>query len=205
MRGFAVLNHFLVNDLSSLYMDICKDRLYCDDVNNPSRRASQSAMAMIAKSMLGLVAPVLTYTADEILDFATPLLKGDAKNIFDFEFVDIQEVNSSLDVTKLMAIREKFSEEIDKLKKDKVLKSTLEVELCGDYDFDIKNQKDLEDWFMVSNVKKSSDSEVLANFEVDGVKFEITRASEHKCPRCWRFKSDSEESLCTRCAEVVNV
>lgn len=205
LRGFAVLNHFLVNDLSSLYMDICKDRLYCDDINDPSRRASQSAMAMIAKSMLGLVAPVLTYTADEILDFASPLLKGNAKNIFDFDFVFLPEVKSSLDVTKLVAIREKFSEEIDRLKKDKVLKSTLEVELCGEYDFGIKNQKDLEDWFMVSYVKKSSDSEVLASFEVDGVKFEIAKASEHKCPRCWRFKSESEESLCDRCAEVVNV
>ncbi len=205
LRGFAVLNHFLVNDLSSLYMDICKDRLYCDDVNNPSRRASQSAMAMIAKSMLGLIAPVLTYTTDEILDFATPLLKGDAKNIFDFKFVDIKEVHSDLDVAKLIAIREKFSEEIDRLKKDKVLKSTLEVELCGEYDFGIKNQKDLEDWFMVSYVKKSSNSEVLASFEVNGTRFDITKASEHKCPRCWQFKSKNEDTLCARCSEVVNV
>ncbi|MBN2768148.1 MAG: isoleucine--tRNA ligase, partial [Campylobacterales bacterium] len=205
LRGFAVLNHFLVNDLSSLYMDICKDRLYCDDVNNPSRRASQSAMAMIAKSMLGLIAPVLTYTADEILDFATPLLKGDAKNIFDFKFVDIKEVHSSLDVIKLIAIREKFSEEIDRLKKDKVLKSTLEVELCGEYDFAIKNQKDLEDWFMVSYVKKSSNSEVLASFEVDDMRFDIAKASEYKCPRCWQFKSKDEDTLCARCSEVVDV
>ncbi|MBD3798184.1 MAG: class I tRNA ligase family protein, partial [Campylobacterales bacterium] len=142
LRGFAVLNHFLVNDLSSLYMDICKDRLYCDDVNDPSRRASQSAMALIAKSMLGLIAPVLTYTADEILDYATPILKGNAKNIFDFEFVSLPDVKSTFDASKLMAVREKFYEEIDKLKKDKVLKSTLEVELCGEYDWGIKNQKD---------------------------------------------------------------
>jgi len=108
LRGFAVLNHFLVNDLSSIYMDICKDRLYCDDKNNRQRRASQSAMALIARSMLGLIAPVLTYTADEILDYASPLLKGNAKNIFDFEFVSLPEADSKLDVAKLMAIRERF-------------------------------------------------------------------------------------------------
>jgi len=205
LRGFAVLNHFLVNDLSSIYMDICKDRLYCDDKNNRQRRASQSAMALIARSMLGLIAPVLTYTADEILDYASPLLKGNAKNIFDFEFVSLPEADSKLDVAKLMAIRERFYEEIDKLKKDKVLKATLEVELCGEYDWDIKNTKDLEDWFMVSYVRNEAQSEVLASFEMDGVRFDIAKADDHKCPRCWRFKAASEESICDRCAEVVNV
>ncbi len=205
LRGFAILNHFLVNDLSSIYMDICKDRLYCDDKNNSQRRASQSAMALIARSMLGLIAPVLTYTADEILDYASPLLKGDAKNIFDFEFVSLPDADSKLDVAKVMAIRERFYEEIDKLKKEKVLKATLEVELCSEYDWDIKNTKDLEDWFMVSYVRNKAQSEVLASFEIDGVRFDIAKADDHKCPRCWRFKAASEDSICDRCAEVVNV
>jgi isoleucyl-tRNA synthetase len=204
LRGFAVLNHFLVNDLSSIYMDICKDRLYCDDKNDAQRRASQSAMALIARSMLGLIAPVLTYTADEILDYATSILKGSAKNIFDFEFVSLPEVDSKLDVTKLMAIREKLYEEMDKLKKDKIVKSTLEVELCGEYNWDIKNTKDLEDWFMVSYVRAKAQSEVYTSFEVDGVRFDIAKADDHKCPRCWRFKAESEESICERCAEVVS-
>ena len=53
LRGFAVLNRFLTNELSAVYMDICKDRLYCNAKDDKLRRSAQSAMAMIAKSMLG--------------------------------------------------------------------------------------------------------------------------------------------------------
>ncbi|MEY3090744.1 MAG: isoleucine-tRNA ligase, partial [Pseudomonadota bacterium] len=77
LRGFAVLNHFITNELSGIYLDITKDRLYCEAQNGSVRRATQSAMAHIAKSMLGLVAPVLTYTVDEILEYAPSLFKGE--------------------------------------------------------------------------------------------------------------------------------
>jgi isoleucyl-tRNA synthetase len=206
LRGFAVLNHFLTNELSAIYMDICKDRLYCDAKDGEARRTAQSAMALIAKSMLALVAPVLTYTADEILDFASDLFKGNARNIFEFEYTQLPEIGSDLDVTMLTDVRDAFSEEIDKLKKEKIIKSTLEVELiCEDAEFGLSDEKDLEDWFMVSNVKKYATSKILASFEVDGKKFDITAASQHKCPRCWRYKSDIENILCSRCDEVLNV
>ena len=206
LRGFAVLNHFLTNELSAIYMDICKDRLYCDAKDCNARRSAQSAMALIAKSMLALVAPVLTYTADEILDYASALFKGNAKNIFDFEYTLLPEVNSNLDVAMLLNVRNAFSEEIDKLKKEKIIKATLEVELvCNDIDLGIGSEKDLEDWFMVSEIKKFSQSKVLASFEVDGKKIDIAIASKHKCPRCWRYKSEQEDTLCSRCEEVLNV
>jgi len=206
LRGFAVLNHFLTNELSAIYMDICKDRLYCDAKNGDARRTAQSAMALIAKSMLALVAPVLTYTADEILDFAPSLFKGSAKNIFEFEYTQLPEISSDFDVTMLNDVRDAFSEEIDKLKKEKIIKSTLEVELvCEDADFGLSDEKDLEDWFMVSNIKKYAASKILVSFEVNGKKFDIAAASQHKCPRCWRYKSLVENELCSRCDEVLNV
>ncbi len=83
LRGFATLNHFITNELSGIYMDITKDRLYCEDKNDPARRATQSAMAHISKAMLGLVAPVLTYTVDEILEYAPALFKGEMQSVFD--------------------------------------------------------------------------------------------------------------------------
>jgi len=203
LRGFAILNHFLTNELSAIYMDICKDRLYCDTKDSLSRRTAQSAMALIAKSMLGLVAPVLTYTADEILDFATPLIKGDAKNIFDFSYIPLPDLQSSPDMTKLLSVRDAFYIEIDKLKKEKIIKSGLEVELISNTSWSIESQKDLEDWFVVSGVKKESKGDILASFEIEGEKFDIFRASEHKCPRCWRYQATNEDTLCARCSEVL--
>jgi isoleucyl-tRNA synthetase len=204
LRGFATLNHFITNELSGIYMDITKDRLYCDAKDAQSRRATQSAMTVIAKAMLGLVAPVITYTADEILDYAPAIFKGEMESVFDLVYEPVPEVAESFDDTLLLEAREKFSEAIDSLKKEKVIKATLELEIAGDRAlFPISDPKDLEDWFVVSAVKEESEGETLASFEVEGKTFTVHKATRAKCPRCWRYTAPSEETLCERCQEVV--
>jgi len=204
LRGFATLNHFITNELSGIYMDITKDRLYCEDKSDPVRRATQSAMAHISKAMLGLVAPVLTYTVDEILEYASPLFKDGMDNVFDLTYVPVPEIEASFEDTVLLEARVKFSEAVDKLKKEKLMKSTLEVEIAGDISlFTINDSKDLEDWFVVSDMKSSSEGEQVASFEVEGKTFTVHKATRAKCPRCWRFTSTSEECACERCEKVV--
>ncbi len=204
LRGFATLNHFLTNELSGIYMDICKDRLYCEDKNDHTRRSAQSAMAVIAKSMLALVAPVLTYTADEILDYAPAIFKADMESVFDLVYEPVVEVDGSFDDEFMLRAREAFAEEIDKLKKDKTIKATMELEIAGDVDsFTISDKKDLEDWFVISAVQASSDGEKLASFSVDDKNFTIHKATAHKCPRCWRYAAKEEDALCDRCSEVL--
>ena len=204
LRGFALLNHFLTNELSGIYMDVCKDRLYTERADNPTRRSAQSAMALIARSMLALIAPVLTYTADEILEYAPAVFKGDMESVFDLEYAEIPEVAESFDDTLMLAAREALSEEVDRLKKEKTIKSTLELEIAGDVDaFTITDAKDLEDWFVVSAVVNASAGEELGRFEADGHTYTLHRATHAKCPRCWRYTALDEEHVCARCAEVL--
>ncbi|MBN2869788.1 MAG: isoleucine--tRNA ligase, partial [Campylobacterales bacterium] len=92
VHGMSGLNYFIVNELSGIYIDITKDRMYCDDANSASRRSSQSAMAIIARSMLGLIAPILTYTADEIFEHAPAVIKGSAADVFDLVYAPIEPV-----------------------------------------------------------------------------------------------------------------
>ena len=205
LRGFATLNHFITNELSGIYMDITKDRLYCEAKDSQTRRATQSAMAHISKSMLALIAPTLTYTADEILDFAPALFKEGLEDVFDLVYTPVPEVEASFDDSMLIEAREKFFEAIDSLKKEKVIKATLELEIAGDVSaLPIRDTKDLEDWFVVSAIKESSDGEQVASFEVDGKNFSVHKATAHKCPRCWRFASSTEDEVCPRCQEVVS-
>ena len=206
LRGFSILNNFVTNELSGIYMDITKDRLYCDGVDSATRQSTQSAMVLIAKAMMGLVAPVLTYTMDEILDYAPAIIKGDMESIFDLVYEEIPEVEASFDDTTLLKARDRFSELTDKLKKEKLIKSALELEIIGDIgSFGIKDSKNLEDWFIVSAMRDLSDVEQIGSFELDGKIFTVHKAVAEKCPRCWRFTSDLEESACPRCAEVVDV
>ena len=205
VRGMSILNNFVVNELSGVYMDITKDRLYCDAKDSTTRRATQTAMAYMLQTMLGLVAPILTYTCDEVYEFLPAFIKGQGEDIFDFTAKPIPEVSTDLKTKELQEGRVKFYEIVDGLKKEKVLKSTLELEIQTDHTSIMAlDQKDREDWFVVSDISTSAKGEKLGSFDIEGISFSIHKASQAKCPRCWKFQSNDEESLCSRCDAVQN-
>ncbi|HEF1183721.1 TPA: class I tRNA ligase family protein, partial [Campylobacter jejuni] len=199
-KGFSLLLNFLSADLSGIYLDISKDRLYCDSENAQRRKSAQVAMALIAKELLNLLAPNLSYSVDEALEHANVLIKGDAKDVFDLSLTQDFDYDFGIDDTFLMSAREKFFEQIDILKKDKIIKSTLELNL--NISFNKFPNEELADWFMVSQISNENE-EILAEFEVENEKFKITKASLCKCPRCWKLQSKDEETPCLRCEEVL--
>ena len=167
--------------------------------------SAQSAMALIAKQLLQLLAPTLTYSVDEALEHSNPIIKGKAKDVFDLVFEDdfdfeFKGINDEL----LLSSRESFLEQIDALKKDKVIKSTLELCLqTSANELLSENLEDIEDFFMVSEIKSLDKDEGLASFSVGAHEFKILKATHHKCPRCWKFKAKDEDSLCPRCLKVM--
>ncbi len=206
VQAMSLLNNFIVNDLSGIYIDITKDRLYCDDKNDIHRRSSQSALAMIAQSLLTLVAPILTYTADEILENFPAVIKGDAEDIFDLEYTALHVSISGFDEAYMLKARDAFFEIVDGLKKEKIIKSTLEVEIStGSAILLAMDATEAEDWFVVSSLNNNDVAgEELGHFTVNGDEFVVIKATKAKCPRCWKFQSANEECLCERCAKVVN-
>lgn len=204
-RGINKLNNFLVADLSNIYLDVCKDKLYCDDKDGIQRRASQSAMAMISKTLIGTLAPILTYTMDELLTYAPNFIKDGAKDIFDYKKYTLPNITSSLNTDLLFEAKEKFNESIEILKKDKKIKSTLELVIYTDSS-DILNltSAESEDLFLVSKVIKHKEEEKVSSFKVKDALFEVYKGSKSKCPRCWKYRAKDEQSLCKRCDEVVN-
>lgn len=204
-KGLHLVNNFVVNELSGVYLDICKDRLYCDNKNSDRRRASQSVMAMITKSLLTLIAPILTYTMDEIIENAPKVLKGDRDNIFDFEYEGLPQVESTFDEKYMFEARDKFSEIVDKLKKEKKIKATLELKLFSDSEkLKALHSVDVEDWFLISEITTESKGEEVGSFKVGNDSFIVFLADKSKCPRCWKLNSSNEDSLCTRCNKVIN-
>ncbi|MFA6195615.1 MAG: isoleucine--tRNA ligase [Sulfurimonas sp.] len=206
VHGMSLLNNFIVNELSGIYLDITKDRLYCDGANDKHRRASQSAMAIITKSLLLLIAPILTYTADEIIENAPAIIKGDAKDIFELMYAPIEAGKSSFNAEYMNEAREGFYEIVDKLKKEKIIKSTLELVLHTESKIALDmNTTEAEDWFVVSGIfEDKPEEEILGTFKVNEDTFIISKATKAKCPRCWKYHSENEESTCQRCTEVLS-
>ena len=209
-KGFNILLGFLSGDLSGIYLDICKDRLYCDSKNSARRISAQSAMSLIAKALLSLVAPTLTYTVDEALNSAPSAIKGDWSDVFSISEFKL-DFDFGIDASFLLASRELFNENIDKLKKDKVIKSTLELELVTDSRRILalcdEFGDDISDFYGVSAVvaKESNEvlCEVLCKFACDEANFSTQKASAFKCPRCWKFNASKTDALCPRCEAVM--
>jgi isoleucyl-tRNA synthetase len=204
-KALSLLNHFITAELSGIHMDISKDRLYCNAENDQIRRSAQSAMAIVTKGMLTLLAPVLTYTIDEVLEYAPKVIKDDAEDVFDLLFAPIEDVEVDFDEEYMTEAREKFFEAVDVLKKDKKIKATLELAISTNSQTITKlDAVDREDWFTISKVVSQNMDNELASFEVNGDKFKILLADESKCPRCWKLRAKDEETLCERCNQVLN-
>ena len=204
-KGFNALLNFLSADLSGIYLDICKDRLYCDAPDEPRRRSAQSAIALITRALLPLIAPTLTYTIDEAMQFAPQIIKEGKEDVFDLTYKPI-EFDDFLEFDEiLIKSREKFFELIDALKKDKIIKSTLELVLQTSSNEILSNDiLGVADWFMVSDVDTLQSEEALAEFKINDEIFRLVKSSKHKCPRCWKFNAKEPDELCPRCAKVMH-
>ena len=104
-----------------------------------------------------------------------------------------------------LALRSLFNEQVDKLKKEKVLKSSLELSLS--LPKECENSKDLiADFLMVSEcVCEKTNSDILFSINFDNKTYHVYKATKEKCPRCWQFKKDSNMEVCGRCDEVLSL
>ncbi|CAA6809895.1 MAG: Isoleucyl-tRNA synthetase (EC [uncultured Campylobacterales bacterium] len=206
-KAISTLMNFISVELSGIYMDVCKDRLYCNALTDTKRISATTTMAIITKELLPLIAPILTYTVDEILEYAPEFIKDGATDVFDLEFRNIDlSKEAKIDINSLLEIREKFSEIVDALKKEKIIKSTLEVGIISKYEdlYKLDNQ-DIVDLFLVSIVEKSNDSKTLKSFEFNNHNFDIVLLNNEKCPRCWKQNITKDQNTCQRCEDAINV
>ncbi|GHV08089.1 isoleucine--tRNA ligase [Campylobacterota bacterium] len=193
------INSFVIVELSGVYLDLVKDRIYCDRLESKRRRSAQTAICLIARSLLTLLAPIITYTADEIMEHAPQILKREGESIFDLLHRPLAAARPIFDGKKLLALRESFFEQVDKLKKQGAIKNTLELGLVINNDFGLPLD-DLADLFTVSFVRRDRMPEIglIALDAFVAIKSDLCR-----CPRCWKFVSHAEDEPCDRCKEAL--
>ena len=110
-RAYHALNEFVNTDLSALYLDVLKDRLYTFAPNAPARRSAQTALWRIAEALTRLIAPILSFTADEVWGYL-PKVEGREKSVHLALFPDLAEIvpgNEAgwrKDWAKLLKVRE---------------------------------------------------------------------------------------------------
>jgi isoleucyl-tRNA synthetase len=206
---FQALNAFTTVDLSALYSDISKDRLYTYAANSRERRSAQTAMHIMANGLTRLVAPILPVTADQLWE-SLPGAKEESVHLAIFPAVaDLASLGDSALVEKwerLVALRERVLAEIEPLRKSKQIGSSLQAKVVISapelqYALLEPYARSLPMLFIVSEVdlrRSSGNAEEIT----------IERAGGIKCDRCWRYvpsvsKDPAWAGLCDRCHEAL--
>jgi isoleucyl-tRNA synthetase len=215
---YHALNQFCTITLSSFYLDILKDRLYVSHARSPERRAAQTTLYEILLALTPLMAPVLSFTAEEIFDHL-PRSKTKPESVY---LCDLPEKNAPLVDRNLMevfekitAVRQEVLKALEDARKNKIIGHPLEaqIRLCAEGELQKFLQKYGSFWaecFIVS--------QVVIVFEMDqpdhegenlkGLKIQVRKAEGNKCERCWTRsitvgRNKLHPTLCDRCVKVL--
>ncbi len=200
-KVYHSINQFCAVDLSSLYIDITKDRMYCDASDSPRRRATQAAMAEILDAICRLIAPLLAFTAEEAWGY---LGQGASVHLQLFPEKAARAIDSSLtqQVNQLLRLRGVIGQALEKARQEKLIGNSLEGRVilkCDETSLGRISREELEEFFILSDLVIESAAETSAFVE---------KTSFAKCARCWRHreyvgKSSAHPDLCDRCEKVI--
>jgi len=216
------INDFCVVELSSFYLDIIKDRLYCEEKNGLKRRSAQTALYLILDSITKMFAPILAFTCDEIW-LAMPHRKEDdvrnvVLNYMNKPFAEYALSEEELQQwDKLISVRDDVNGVLEAARAAKRIGKPLEAAVTlrvkdesAKEVVDSISTMNLSELFIVSSCLISEDElgEQAATgmgSNNPGLEIAVSEAPGVKCPRCWMHSvdADAETGLCPRCAEVV--
>jgi isoleucyl-tRNA synthetase len=199
---YHTLNQFCAVDLSSLYIDITKDRMYCDAADSPRRRATQVVMHEIFNALCRLLAPILAFTAEEAWRHSVPT-PGDSIHLQEFPEPKDRSGEASAQVAELLRLRGVIGQAIERSRQEKLIGNTLEARVVLHSNSDVTQkvaQEELEEFFIVSDLTIHQAKEASAS---------VTKTPYAKCARCWRHRptvgtSKAHPDLCDRCENVVS-
>jgi isoleucyl-tRNA synthetase len=216
-RAYQALNEFTNADLSALYLDVVKDRLYTFAPNSKARRSAQTAIWRIAEAMTRLIAPILSFTADEVWQYL-PVVEGRPSSVHLALFPDLAEIvpgnvaGIEEDWEKLLGVRQLVMVELEALRLAKTIGKSLEASVRliaseGSAEALVLKQYEgaLAEFF---NVSQATVQVVGASQDSSGLLIEAQVADGSKCERCWRVVPDIGVDarwpmVCGRCAEAL--
>jgi len=212
---FYTLYNYCTVDLSALYLDVLKDRLYTTKSGSTARRSGQSAMFIILKAMTRLLAPVFTFTAEEIWN-TMPAWKDKEASVHLARLPQTDELysNSSLgDAWKTMIdARAEIAKALEQARKDKVIGHSLDARVSIGAPEKMKNLfeshlEDLRALLIVSQLQIVPENQITNPYkseEIKGLVVGVEKARGEKCERCWVYseslgKDKDHPKVCDRC------
>lgn len=203
---YHTIQNFCTVDLSSLYLDMIKDRLYVQKSDSVERRATQTVLFRLLIDLLRLLAPVLTFTAEEMWQCLRGKVKEESVLLTLFPEPDHALVDEGIetDWVKVLEVREAVNKKIEEKRKAGEVGHSLEVEVsigCNGEYLDLLERlgHEIEEILIVSKVNL---------YRTPTLEVQVSKASGRKCERCWHYDktvgtNETFPDLCARCVRIL--
>ena len=212
---FQEITYFCSMEMSSFYLDIVKDRLYCEGTTSIERRSAQTVLTEVLKVLVRIISPVLSFTADEIWERIPEALKEEESvHLSKWIEANPEYLNEELAKKwdKIARLRREVNKKLEAERQTGLIGHSLDARVLlnianAEYSF-IKDytENEVSDLFIVSQVKFVNDN--LAESEIEGISISVEKASGEKCERCWKYDEEvghdhNHPDVCPRCASVL--
>jgi isoleucyl-tRNA synthetase len=213
-KVYRAVYDFAITDISSLFVDVSKDRLYTAGPDSRIRRSAQTALYRMNAALVRLLAPILSFTCEEVWGYAKFAGPAAASVHMDY-FPKPEDLTVGFTAKQrelasgweqLLPIRERVLKTLDSAREDKVIGSSLEAAVhleAGEEQFLLLQQfrDELPMWFITSDV-------TFALGQSQELTVKVERARGDRCERCWRYTTDVGSNsdfptVCARCAAVL--
>jgi isoleucyl-tRNA synthetase len=191
-KVYRAVYDFAASDLSAIYFEIVRDRLYTAATKSQARRSAQTAIYKIHYALTRLLAPLLSFTAEEVWSY-TARPPGAPDSVHIAYLPEPEELAGGLDAAKLekwdqlMAVRERVLKMLEEARRDKLIGTPLEAKLT------LKREPLLEEYF----------ADLPTLFVVSQVEFApsecVDKATGTKCERCWKYTAVEGQQVCAAC------
>ena len=203
----TVIHQFCVNDLSAFYLDASKDRLYADEVDSVSRRSCQTVMWKTVTALASMLAPVLSFTCEEIWQQLRTMDADLAESVFLGGWPEVDEVSHSRELLdkwdKIKYMRGVVSKALETERAAGKIGQALEARVVVTAPEFYKTALSAEDWAMVCITSGFEFTDDVVKDDEE-IKVEVLPALGTKCPRCWKYEvTEHTDGLCARCADVI--
>ena len=212
---FYTLYNYCTVDLSALYLDVLKDRLYTTKKNSVERRSGQTAMFTILKAMTLLLAPILTFTAEEVWS-AMPSWSGKEESVHLAQFPLVNEKYLKADLGErwkaMIDAKSEIAKAVEQARKEKVIGHSLDARITIAAPEEMRalfaaHLEDMRSLLIVSQLQLAEEKDIASPFkseEIKGLVVGVEKASGAKCERCWIYEesvgSDAKHpTVCARC------
>ena len=220
-KVYHTLHNYCVTDLSSMYLDVLKDRLYASGPASAERRSAQTALWHILGLLLRDMAPVLSFTSEEIFAHLPEGLRGTEPTVFALQPIEsaplMLDEGTRDDWNVLTAVRGAVTKAIEPMRRDGVIGHSLDTRVTLFVADELRQRleglnTDLRAFCIVSQIAmqplESAPQGAYCDEEIAGLAIGVEKAHGEKCERCWIYSTElgtdaGHPTLCPRCTAVI--